>query len=129
MTPLQIAKSHCANHQANGSCLGADFDDNLRPRPCHPKPACLLATPGVRCLYFEEAVAPMGTAGWPARQAQDFAEAVRDYRRAACIAHKSRLCPQCKTREIEPGRRFCDSCKAVNRRKAAREFMAKKRGV
>lgn len=61
MTPLQIAKDHCANWRNDGKgCLGAIIDDDLQIRRCRPKPKCVLGTPGERCAYFEECVAPMG---------------------------------------------------------------------
>src|SRR5437762_12218169 len=81
MTALQIANEHCANFRTDGKgCLGAMIEDDLQIRRCVPKPKCVLATPGERCRYFEECVAPMGRSIHDPGDRQKFEEAVRQYR-------------------------------------------------
>ena len=119
MTALQIACAHCANWRKDGKgCLGAMIDDDLQIRRCVPKPKCVLGTPGERCLYFEECVAPMSASIEDTRTRQEFELAVRDYRLAAKLQHADeRPCPMCG-RPMEPRRRFCDVC-AEEKRKAS----------
>jgi hypothetical protein len=83
MTAFQIAKDHCANWQADGTCLGAEIDDDLQIRRCHPKPRCLLAESRKRCLYFEQCVAPMAPGIDNEAHRAQFEAAVRDYCTAA----------------------------------------------
>jgi hypothetical protein len=59
MTPLQLAKCHCANYQADGSCLGMYYNRDLSVAKCVPLPRCLLHEPVQRCPYFDEIIAPM----------------------------------------------------------------------
>jgi hypothetical protein len=121
MTALQIAKEHCANwlHDGKG-CLGAIIDDDLQIRRCCPKPKCALGTRGERCRYFEECVAPMGPGIENPRLREDFAGAIRTYRRTAklpCAAE--RPCPVCG-RPMEPRERFCFACSAARRKESWR---------
>ena len=126
MTLLQIAQNHCANWQTDGSCLGAVIDDDLQIRRCVPKPKCVLATLGSRCLYFEECVAP-NVRHFDGRYREQFEETLRAYRLAANLPSAcSRLCPECR-RPIEPRRRFCAVCAAARRRATYRLATAKRR--
>ncbi len=127
MTLLQIARRHCANWQPNGSCLGAIIDDDLAIRRCCPKPKCVLGTPGQRCLYFEECVAP-NVKHFDGDYRTQFEEALRQYRLATNLpSARLRLCPECQ-RPMEPRRRFCPACAAARRRTNQRVLMAKRRG-
>jgi hypothetical protein len=128
MTALQIAYAHCANWRKDGKgCLGAMIDDDLQIRRIHGRPKCLLGTPGERCEYFEECVAPMGPSIYDARQRAEFEAAVRDYRLAAKLpAAEERPCPVCGG-PIGKGRRFCDECAAAKRREATRRAVQRHR--
>ena len=121
MTALQIAKEHCANWLGEGQgCLGAMIDDDLQIRRCCPKPQCGLATPGERCRYFEECVAPMSPGIANEDYRGRFEAAVRDYRRATnqpCA--DERPCPNCG-RPMEPRERFCSLCSAAKRKESGR---------
>jgi hypothetical protein len=126
VTPLQFAKAECANHQADGSCLGATFDEQLRPTGCTPKAHCLLAV-GKRCPYFEACVLPM-------------AEFVTDPKRAAalhtaCVAYRrmtgqpvapERKCPDCGG-AVRKKHRYCPDCAAKRRKDTLRTAQRERR--
>ena len=78
MTPLQFAREECANHQPDGSCLGAWINEDLSITRGDPKPRCLLAE-GKRCRYFEECVAPMARMVNDPRRATALRDAVTQY--------------------------------------------------
>jgi hypothetical protein len=128
MTALQIAYAECANWRKDGKgCLGAMIDDDLQIRRCFPKAKCALGTPGERCLYFEECVAPMAASiENPGRRA-GFEAAVREYRLAAKLpCADERPCPLCG-QAMEPGHRFCESCAAARRKEATRRAVHRHR--
>jgi hypothetical protein len=114
MTPLQAARAHCANYQADGSCLGIYYNDDLsvdllKHRPCA---RCLLAD-GKRCEYFEECVMPMriDRVKHP-KEATAFGEACYEYQvntQGAPSAIK-RLCRACRKCEVVGLKRFCRTC-------------------
>ncbi len=124
MTALQIAYAECANWRKDGKgCLGAIIDDDLQIRRCDPKPKCVLGTPGERCRYFEECVAPMGPSIYSEAYRVAFMAAVRDYRLAAKLpCAEERPCPTCG-RPMEPRQRFCEVCAAERRRNSTRRAM------
>ena len=126
MTPLQIAKDHCANWRNDGKgCLGAIIDDDLQIRRCRPKPKCVLGTPGERCAYFEDCVAPMGPSIDNEDYRRQFQAAVRDYRLAAKLpCAEERPCPVCG-QAMEPRRRFCGVCAKTRRRASTRAAFRK----
>jgi hypothetical protein len=127
MTGLQIAYAHCANWKSDGPCLGAVIDDDLQIRRCCPKPKCLLGTPGVRCRYFEECVAPMAASIENPTVRADFEAAVREYRLAAKLqCADERPCPVCG-RAMEPGHRFCEGCAAARRKESTRRAVERHR--
>ena len=130
MKPLQLAHDHCANWRKDGrGCLGAVIDDDLQIRHCRPKPQCLLASPGQRCLYVEECVLPMARSIDNPVQRQQFEEAVRQYRLTARFAPtETRPCPDCG-RAMEPRRRFCLACAAARRKASTRTAAAKRRSA
>lgn len=121
MTALQIAYAHCANWRKDGKgCLGAMIDDDLQIRRCFPQPRCVLGTPGERCGYFEECVAPMAPSIDNPKVRLEFEGAVRDYRLAAKLpCADDRPCPMCG-QAMEPRRRFCDVCAAGRRKQSNR---------
>ena len=97
MTALQIAYAECANWRKDGKgCLGAMIDDDLRFGGATRRPKCVLSTPGERCLYFEECVAPMAASIENPSRRLEFEAAVRDYRLAAKLpCADDRPCPMC----------------------------------
>ena len=128
MKPLQLAHDHCANWRKDGrGCLGAVIDDDLQIRRCKPRERCLLGTPGERCSYFEECVAPMAASiENPARRLA-FEEAVRDYRLAAKLpCADDRPCPMCG-RPMEPRQRFCEICAGARRKTSIRRAVQRHR--
>jgi len=128
MTALQIAYAECANWRKDGKgCLGAVIDDDLQIRRCFPRPRCVLGTPGERCLYFEECVAPMAPSIDNPNRRLEFEAAVRDYRLAAKLpCADDRPCPVCG-RPMEPRQRFCEICASRRRKETKREGMARAR--
>ena len=130
MTALQIANAHCANFRTDGKgCLGAMIEDDLQIRRCVPKPKCVLATPGERCRYFEECVAPMGRSIANPVHRQQFEEAIRQYRLVANVqAPALRKCPTCG-RGLEPRRRFCPVCAAAKHRVNQRAWAGQRRSL
>jgi hypothetical protein len=128
VTPFQLAQAHCANWRKDGKgCLGAIIDDDLQIRRCHPRPRCLLATPGQRCQYVEECVMPMARSIYEPVQRQQFEEAVRQYRLATKLpAIETRPCPDCG-KAMDPRRRFCPACAVARRRVANRETVKRHR--
>ncbi len=128
MTALQIAREHCANWRGDGKrCLGAVIDDDLRIRRCTPKPKCLLGTPGERCLYFEECVAPMARSIANEEYRRRFEAVVREYRLAAKLpCAEERACPICG-KPMEPRKQFCFACAAQRRRESTRLSMKRSR--
>ena len=121
MTALQIAYAECANWRKDGKgCLGAMIDDDLQIRRCVPRPKCVLGTPGERCLYFEECVAPMAASIENPSRRLAFEAAVRDYRLAAKLpCADERPCPMCG-QPMEPRQRFCEVCAAARRKASNR---------
>jgi len=128
MTALQIAYAECANWRKDGKgCLGAIIDDDLQIRRCKPRERCLLSTPGERCQYFEECVAPMGPGIYDEARRVAFMAAVRDYRLAAKLpCAEERPCPMCG-RPMEPRQRFCEICASRRRKETKRLSMARAR--
>jgi len=127
MTPLQVAKGYCANYQ-DGQCLGMDFDERGKHFAFRKNGPCWLADPIQRCGYAESAVLPQNVSEWPAAIAQSFVEGVQAYKKATgevipkhANAKTERVCPQCMTRLLEPGRRFCYVCADTRRKAAKRE--------
>ncbi len=127
MTPLQFARDECANHQPDGSCLGAWINEDLSITRSAPKPRCLLAE-GKRCRYFEECVAPMADMASDPRRAAELQEAVAEYRQITNQkAPKARPCPDCGAPMLK-GKQYCPRC-ADTRRKATHRRHNSTRGA
>jgi hypothetical protein len=127
MTPLQLAHTHRANWNADGSCLGAIIDDDLQIRRCRPRPRCIVGTPGQRCSYFEECILPMERSLHDSGQRQQFNDAARQYRLAANVSsQEKRACPDCG-RPMEPRQRFCPICADSRRRETNRQAKSRSR--
>jgi hypothetical protein len=103
------------------------IDDDLQIRRCIPRPKCVLGTPGERCLYFEECVAPMASRVENPGRRLALEEAVRDYRLAAKLpCADERPCPLCGE-AMEPRQRFCDVCSAERRKESTRRAVQRHR--
>jgi hypothetical protein len=128
MTALQIAYTECANWRKDGKgCLGAIIDDDLQIRRCCPKPKCVLGTPGDRCRYFEECVAPMAPGIDNPKVRLEFDTAVRDYRLAAKLpCSDDRPCPICG-QPMEPRQRYCEVCAGARRKVSIRRAVQRHR--
>jgi hypothetical protein len=130
MTPLQAARAHCANYQIeDGSCLGMAFKDDLsmyrfRSGPCVFKQALCTAT---ACPYFEEVVLPQA----PASTAEEYRKSlpagmvtsVRPQHAA------TRLCLDCRKREVGPRPKYCDVCGGIRKRASTSRTMRAKRSL
>lgn len=125
MTPLQAARAHCANYQADGSCLGIYYKDDLsvdhsKYRPCAK---CLLAD-GKRCEYFEEIVLPMRLER-PV-DVKSLAGAVSAYQRQHKLQAVSRFCPECgEPREAR--QRLCANCRVKHRRETHQKYNSRRK--
>ena len=117
MTPLQAAKTHCANYQPDGSCLGIAFSDTLSMyRFRREGSKCVLHdSPCPACPYFEEIVLP-----------QVLQSVATRYRKSLAVGEKTtvsntttRRCPDCNTRELSKRQRYCNQCR-INRRRNSR---------
>ena len=125
MSPLNLAKSYCDCYNCDDTCLGLTLNDKLQPvRLQKANSPCLLAL-NKRCLHFEQAILPMEKRSeWcidarrSARLADEFKEGAFQYRlKTGHLSERFRLCPQCKSSKIGPGRKLCDLCKTKNRLK------------
>jgi hypothetical protein len=95
---------------------------------------CLLAKPIRRCPYFEECVMPM-TVGHknPAAEAKmrdQFVAGIRKYKRATGLSTGApvRICPNCKKRPLEAGKKLCAICRAEKRKETKRASRRKHAG-
>lgn len=126
MTPLQWAKAECANYTQSGGCAGIGIHDDGTLFGFGSKPKCVLAS-GLRCIYFEECVLPMGIETNTAQgiiRDKHRNEARKLYRQSLPHALPEmsvhRICPVCNKRELEKGQRLCSDCKVERRREANR---------
>ena len=79
MTALQLAKSECANHEPDGTCLGVNIRDDLSQAVMsHAGQRCRVAC-GERCRYFEEIVLPLVEMTRDTKRLAEFTEAESDY--------------------------------------------------
>jgi hypothetical protein len=131
MTPLQVAKEHCSNFDC-GRCLGVYYNDDLTPQFCRPLQACLLGEPFQRCPYFENVVMRITTddsSSAGAKRREEFDEGIREYKFKAGLIPPAtrRLCPDCKRRSLEEGKKFCAICRD-NRRRQTIKLANRRRG-
>jgi hypothetical protein len=126
MTPLQIAHAECANY-VDGKCLGFQITDDLRTVAGKPLPKCILVTPGIRCTYFEQCVAPMHIED-PKRRSE-FEQALHQYRRAANVpSGPTSRCEGCHN-IVEGHKRFCPKCALSRQQSRQREYARNRRLV
>ncbi len=132
MTPVQIAKSHCANYQPNGSCLGVYYNDDLSISRIAGLRRCLLGGPIRRCPYFEECVMPMKLEN-RSREMQDrkraeFEEGLHQYRMAVAGIRGKRLCRDCQQRDTgSRSRQLCNECRSKHRKETYRKSQRRSR--
>lgn len=125
MSPLQIAKAHCANYQPDGSCLGMYYRDDLSidKQRSKPLPECLL-TVCQACPYFEEIVLPQVSASVAEQYRKSLpAGAVTSARPQRAI----KVCLDCRRCEVESRQKYCAKCARIRNRKSKRQHMRLKR--
>jgi hypothetical protein len=121
MTPMQLVRDECANHQPDGSCLGVVINEDLSITRAAPKPRCLVAE-GKRCPYFEECVAPMADMASDPRRAAGLQEAVAEYRRMTNQKQlRARPCPECGG-PLQKGKQYCPKCADRHRKATHRRY-------
>lgn len=118
MTPLEFARTECADYD-QGGCLGAAIDNSS----CHPLSECRLHA-GERCAYFENYVLPMADRGHAA-----FIEARGQYRGFHAMKASGDAAPACSAcgQPRAPRKSLCESCARQHRRQTTRNGMRKKR--
>jgi hypothetical protein len=126
MTPLQAAKAHCANYQADGSCLGIAFGGNLSMHRFRKESLPCLLCGSERCSYFEEIIVPMRLE-LPA-QAKSLATAVNAYQRKHRLQSLVRFCPECGQTPLLAKQRLCANCRAQHRRQTHQRYNARRIG-
>lgn len=124
MTTLQIAHAECANWDGK-KCCGFQITNDLRTVAGKPLPRCVLGTPGIRCTYFEECVAPMVKHMEPPSRKAAFEEALYHYRRAANVPTNAKRCRDCNGVTTST-KRLCSLC-AEKRRLASNRISAQQR--
>ncbi len=116
VTPLQAAKAHCANYQADGSCLscvGIGIRDDGSLFHLWPSKRCVIGC--YACPYFEEIVLPQV----PVRVAEKYRKSLPAEAKTTIEPRgQRRLCPDCNKRELEPRKRYCETCARIRRRKS-----------
>jgi hypothetical protein len=123
---MQFVCEECANHQPDGSCLGAMIEEDLTIRRGTPRARCLVAE-AKRCPYFEECVAPMADMASDPRRAAALQEAVAEYRQITNQkAPKARPCPDCG-RPMQKGRQYCPRCAGARRKASNRTAQSRRR--
>jgi len=119
MSPLQFARTACANFQPDGGCLGVSVEGLGNGAPTCPRAKCLLAEkPSQRCGYFEQVVLPLADAPSPKNRPKLQAErlsARAEYGGAAGVRRAVRTCPECGT-PLAKRQRVCSACKRRRRR-------------
>ena len=120
MTSLQFAKAECANYEPNGGCAGVGIRENGSLYSFGRKPNCVLGTPGIRCEYFEQCVAPLRERSEVPLLRKEYEEAWDIYRKAGNVPSAiPKPCRQCgKPRRA--GKQLCDACATANQREANR---------
>ena len=126
MTPMQMIREECANHQPNGSCLGVQIAKDLTLTCAKPLPRCLVAD-RQRCAYFEACVLPLADIVSDPRRAKELQAAVAEYRQITNQkASQSRPCPDCGE-PLQPRKKLCPTCAQKRQKDYHREVMRKAR--
>ena len=125
MTPLELARQHCAN-MVGDTCLGLDIGprgEATRSRDVGP---CVLSA-GERCFYFETAVLPMEEVAKDDKLRASISDARYQYQAALGQGAVVRRCPDCG-RARPRGASRCKLCAKQRRRSVERERKRKTRG-
>jgi hypothetical protein len=119
MTPVQVAKTECANCDSAGDCSGVGIADDLSCYMFRQPGKCYLGEqPVKRCLYFEQCVAPLAKKRAQAastkeqqRAAASLAAGVHAYETAVMSVPtaKHAKCKSCHRRVRAP-KRLCERC-------------------
>jgi len=126
MTPRQAARAHCANYLSDGSCLGIDHrDDGSIYRFRKEGLACVFLEAGCEgCLYFEQTVLPQ----FPASVAEEYHKSLpADAKASLGLQHATKLCLNCRKREVRPRQKYCALCAKMRKRIANRDHIRRKR--
>jgi hypothetical protein len=136
MTPLQVAKTECANCDSAGNCSGVGIADDLSCYMFRQPGKCYLGEqPVKRCLYFEQCVAPLakkraqaGSGQEQQRAAANLAEGVRAYEMALMPVPtvKYAKCKSCQRRVSAP-KRLCRHCARNSTLKSKRRWWSETR--
>jgi len=140
MTPLQVAKSECANCDSAGKCagIGVANDGNLyrfrrEGRKCWLAPELDGAI--ARCRYFEECVAPLAKARARNAATQEqrnaaarLAEGVQAYEAQVLPVPTAKYakCKGCQRDVIAP-KRLCEQCAKKRVLQSKRQYWSKTR--
>ena len=126
MSPLQAAKTHCANYQQDGSCLGFYYNDDLSVdwSRYRPLPKCAIASCQA-CPYFEEIVLPQVDGAVAEKYRKNLPPEVRTGVQPQKVIAK--YCLDCRKREVGPRQKYCSVCAKVRQRESARRAMRAKR--
>jgi hypothetical protein len=128
MTPRQAARSHCANYQADGSCLGVGLRDDLSLYRFRKEglPCVFLHERGCEgCLFFEETVLPQVPPSVAEEYRNSLPTSVATSVQPQRLATK--LCLDCHKREVRPRQKYCAVCAKVRKRAANRNHITRKR--
>ncbi len=127
MTPLQFAKAECSNYnQDSGACRGININNDGSMSSFRSKPKCVLAQSGIRCVFFEECVAPMATKTEISLLRHEYSEALTEYRLTSNVPKSVDRTCVCG-RELEPRKRLCYVCRKTARKSSTRRAVAKTR--
>jgi hypothetical protein len=125
MTPLHAAKAHCANYQPDHSCLGIAFRDDLSMYRFRKEGLLCLLKTCEACPYFEETVLPQV----PASVAEEYLKSLpAGAKTNVRLQRATKLCLDCRRREVRPRQKYCRSCAGMRKRASKRQHMRTKRG-
>jgi len=126
MTPLRAAKAHCANYQPDSSCLGIAFRDDLSMYRFRKEGLPCLLRNCEACPYFEETVLPQV----PASVAEEYRKSLPTGTKTNVRSQRAtKLCLDCRKREVKPRQRYCSVCAKNRKRQSKRRHMRRKRGL
>ena len=128
MTPRQAARTHCANYQPGGSCLGIALRDDLSMYRFRKEdlPCVFLQEGGCEgCPFFEQTVLPQV----PATVAEEYRKSLPTSVATSVQPQHSatKLCLDCRKREVRPRQKYCAQCARKKKRESNRDHIWRKR--